>query len=57
MRVFNVRLGEILADGDHLRGTAEPLLVGALHYLENIPNLARTRADRVMAAVIRYYLK
>lgn len=40
-----------------MRDAAKALLTGALVYLEAIPTLARTRADTVIAACIRYYLK
>lgn len=44
-------------EGRPMRDAAKALLTGALVYLEAIPTLARTRADTVIAACIRYYLK
>lgn len=33
------------------------MLLEALHYLENISETMRTRADRVMILCIRYFIK
>lgn len=55
--MIRARLHEIIQNAGHSRLSAEELLRAALIFLDEIPALALTRADRVMAAVIRYYLK
>lgn len=53
----SARLHELIQDGHANRNAAGALLLAVLVYLDAIPTLARTRADTVIAACIRYYIK